>query len=225
MVGPMTAVHRPLQITWIPSDQIPSDQIRSGQIRRFLPLQTRSGFPFRPTVELKHVFEDCSHVWLPVTAPPPPSLFLPVPPPLPLPAPAPPDPVLGHELSRCRGVHGSSLFRPSAPPHLPPRPRPHTFNQHPRQHPTNRHALATNILSPPFKVTAHLANRRHLTTLRTHLVDRTSSQSTPQTHTPPPLPPGHELSAAEAFTSLSLFQVMRFPLFQLPQIVTQVTFQ
>jgi uncharacterized MnhB-related membrane protein len=30
------------------------------------------------------------------------------------------------------------------------------------------------------------------------------------------------LSAAQAFTALSLFNVLRFPLFQLPQIVTQV---
>ncbi|KIY96166.1 hypothetical protein MNEG_11795 [Monoraphidium neglectum] len=34
---------------------------------------------------------------------------------------------------------------------------------------------------------------------------------------------GRNLSAAEAFTSLSLFQVLRFPLFQLPQIITQAT--
>jgi hypothetical protein len=30
------------------------------------------------------------------------------------------------------------------------------------------------------------------------------------------------LSAAQAFTALSLFNILRFPLFQLPQIVTQV---
>jgi hypothetical protein len=30
------------------------------------------------------------------------------------------------------------------------------------------------------------------------------------------------LSPSEAFTSLALFNVLRFPLFQLPQIITQV---
>jgi hypothetical protein len=30
------------------------------------------------------------------------------------------------------------------------------------------------------------------------------------------------LTAAQAFTALSLFNILRFPLFQLPQIVTQV---
>ncbi|KAI8474713.1 MAG: hypothetical protein J3K34DRAFT_518016 [Monoraphidium minutum] len=34
---------------------------------------------------------------------------------------------------------------------------------------------------------------------------------------------GYTLTAAEAFTSLSLFQILRFPLFQIPQIVTQAT--
>jgi hypothetical protein len=33
---------------------------------------------------------------------------------------------------------------------------------------------------------------------------------------------GHELSAAEAFTALALLNVLRFPLFMLPQLVQQL---